>query len=68
MLTQLKNSFKSMSCSGVTISVSKKFPMLASPRLYLGIFFQIYGDTQKTSMFCHNAVCPQAECSYEECH
>jgi hypothetical protein len=24
-------------------SVSKKFHMLASPRLYLGIFFQIYG-------------------------
>ncbi len=22
--------------------MSKKFPMLASPRLYLGIFFQIY--------------------------
>ncbi len=24
-------------------SVSKKFPMLASPRMYLDIFFQIYG-------------------------
>jgi hypothetical protein len=30
---------------GLDQSVSKKFPTLARPRLYLDIFFQIYGHS-----------------------
>ncbi len=40
--TALKNSFKSMSCSHRIHQFQQKFPSLASPRLYLDIFFQIY--------------------------
>jgi hypothetical protein len=40
-----KKSFKSISCLRRIHSASKKFPMLASPRLCLDIFFQIYEST-----------------------
>ena len=36
----------------VQATVSKKFPTLASPRLYLVIFFQIYA----TNIYCTSAV------------
>jgi hypothetical protein len=41
--TALKNFFKSVSCS-CRIHRFKKFPMLARPKLYLDILFQIYGS------------------------
>ncbi len=43
MSTQLKiNSFKSIELFAQDQSVSKKFPMLASPGLYLDILSEIY--------------------------
>jgi hypothetical protein len=42
--TAFKKSFKSMSCLG-------RKPMLASPRLFIGIFFQIYGLGQRLFFF-----------------
>ncbi len=43
MSTQLLKNPSNLWLFGQDQSVSKKFPMLASPRLYLDIFFQIYG-------------------------
>ena len=42
MSTQHKKFLQIYELFGQDTSVSKKFPMLASPRWYLGIFFQIY--------------------------
>ncbi len=42
MSTQLKKFLQIYELLRQDTSVSKKFPMLTSPRLYLVIFFQIY--------------------------
>ncbi len=43
MSTQLKKFLQIYEFFTLDPTVFKQFPMLASPRLYLDIFFQIYG-------------------------
>ncbi len=47
--TALKKFLQIYELFGLNESVSKKFPMLASSRLYLVIFFQIYGFATASS-------------------